>query len=78
MPLLVGIIAKIMALVEAVLDNWVSATAVGAPDPCTGIYAITTHMTDCGTQFAGDIAQVVVAITAMIPHVLSGLAANVS
>jgi hypothetical protein len=79
-PALVAIIAKIMALVEAVLDNWVgiSTGGVSTANVCDGIYPIAAVVNDCGIQFTHAIAQAIVAITEMVPQVISGLAANVS
>jgi hypothetical protein len=77
MPLLIAIIAKIMGLTEAVLDNWVTAIPAGMPDACTGIYAVNVTVEKCGTDLAGYIAQAVSALVAMVPQILSGLSAQV-
>ena len=73
--ILSSIIAKILVLVESVLDNWVNITMLVNPyENCTGtLYIYMGNETGCGTVLANTLAEVTVGALQLVQQILGGI-----
>jgi hypothetical protein len=76
MPALGGIIAKILVLVENVLDEFVYLDTYTLNEEC-GITAFNATATACGDELATQISQLLFSAMAMLNDVMAALTANV-
>jgi hypothetical protein len=68
------IIAQGLAIVSALLDKWVDASAtVAVTSNCYDFTIYNVTMTDCGTEFVDDLAELIAGIVALTPDLLGGL-----
>ncbi len=74
-PLLATIIAKVLKLVEGVLDTWVELSIGTSVDNCLAVPAINAELTDCGIDFVEYLSDMVVGITKLGINLLSGIGA---
>ena len=60
MSFLQGIIAKGLAIVDALMSNWANATPINAPEPVTcGYYILNAELEECGTDLVASLAELV-------------------
>lgn len=74
MPALPGIIAKILALVEAVLDTFVNVSTTSTLGSCN-IVQYETEMQNCGDALVTQISQMIYAGTELVASIISALTA---
>ena len=72
-----GIIAKVFALVEAVLDQFVNLTTYQVTDECGAIIGYNATTLGCGDAIVGQISSLLYMGLALINDVVSGLAVNI-
>jgi hypothetical protein len=68
------IIAKGLALVDGIMENWTTAPA--AIDSACGIGQINVALNTCGTDFANSIAKLAVGGVALLQGVIQALSAG--
>jgi hypothetical protein len=78
MPYISTIIARVLALTDWFLAQWVSAV----PSPVTGAgncysaYTINATVNACGQNFLTNVTDIIEGVTALVPLVLAGLFAT--
>jgi len=74
-PLLATIIAKVMMLVEGMLDTFVTLSIGTSIDNCLAAPQINAQLTNCGIDFVGYVSDMVVGLTHLGVNLLSGIGA---
>lgn len=74
MPVLPGIIAKILALVESVLDTFVTVAVNATVQDC-GIVQYQTDMQTCGDALVTQISQLIYSGTELVASIIAALTA---
>lgn len=72
-----GIIAKVLALVEAVLDQFVDLSTYQVTSECGSIIGYNATTNGCGDAIATQIADLTYMGLALVSDILAGLAANI-
>jgi hypothetical protein len=69
------IIAKVLALTDYFLEQWVDVEAYtsASPNTCWSFDIVNATVNPCGQEFLSDLTQVVTGVTALIPSLLGGL-----
>jgi len=75
MPVLATLLAKIMQIIEQVLDNFVNVMISNTSNECYNGHQIIVSSTDCGTDFANLMAKVVYGVTQIVGQALEGVGA---
>jgi hypothetical protein len=72
--LITGIIAKGLAIVDALLNYFATSTAVSSTNIC-GTYWVTydANLTQCGINFVADLVALITGLTQLAPQILQGL-----
>ena len=74
-PVFTDIVAKVLALVDGVLDLFVSTTFTDPVD-CCAIGTYTANITDCGNQLVCLLDQMVMALTGLGAYLFAALGAS--
>jgi len=78
MPYISFIIAKVLALTDFFLEQWVDVS-VGAsisPNLCYALPSISANVNPCGQEFLTNVTDIVEGLTALVPALLAGLFAS--
>lgn len=80
MPILSGIIAKVLMFTESILDNWVTVQDIGGTGDlmgeCYNFPIIQATPDACLSNFTGDIADIIEGLVALTPQLLAALFAT--
>jgi hypothetical protein len=76
MPFLSYIIAKVLALTDFVLEEWVDVALVNASTTCYGAYTIDANVNTCGQAFLVSLVDIIEGVVALVPSLLAGLFAR--
>lgn len=72
--ILPALIAKVLALTEAILDYFVTVTVSPGQNICGTIwYTYNAQLTACGTSFVADLVALITGLTRLAPSLLQGL-----
>lgn len=74
-PFVTTIIAKILALVDFFLSQWVdvSVSASVSPNHCWEYSAVNASVNPCGQEFLSNLTDVLEGTVALVPSLLGGL-----
>ena len=78
LPYISYIIAKVLALTDFFLEQWVDVS-VGAsvsPNVCYVLPSISANVNACGQEFLTNVTDIVEGLTALVPSLLAGLFAS--
>lgn len=78
MPYISFIIAKVLALTDFFLEQWVDVS-VGAslsPNLCYVMPTISANVNPCGQEFLTNVTDIVEGLVALVPSILAGLFAS--
>jgi hypothetical protein len=75
-PIIAALTAKILVIVEGVLDYFVTIETASSVDHCGGSYGLSGTLTECGTEFVDTVAMVVNGVVEFIAPILGGLSAT--
>jgi len=69
------IIAKVLALTDFFLEQWVDVTlyTAGSPNDCWEFTIVNASVNPCGQEFLVNLTDVLEGIIALIPGLLGGL-----
>ena len=78
MPYISFIIAKVLALTDFFLEQWVDvSTGVSlSANLCYAMPTISANVNPCGQEFLTNVTDIVEGLTALVPSLLAGLFAS--
>ena len=78
MPYISFIIAKVLALTDFFLEQWVDvSTGVSlSPNLCYAMPTISANVNACGQEFLTNVTDIVEGVVALVPSILAGLFAS--
>ena len=74
-PFISLIIAKVLALTDYFLEQWVDVAMItnASPNACYSFQVVNATVNVCGQEFLTNVTDVVEGVTALIPSILGGL-----
>ena len=74
-PFISLIIAKVLALTDYFLEQWVDVAMVtnASPNACWSFEVVNATVNPCGQEFLTNVTDVVEGVVALIPSILGGL-----
>lgn len=75
-PIISALTAKILMIVEGVLDYFVTVTPAASADQCSPILGLSVSLTACGEEFVDTVAVVVNGVVEFVGPLLAGLNAT--
>jgi hypothetical protein len=78
MPVLVLIIAKVLVLVDAVLERFVSVQSMVADGTCNVAWVGMGQVLPCGDQLVGYLQGALLAGAGLLVNILAGLGVNLA
>jgi hypothetical protein len=77
MPYLSYIIAKVLALTDFFLEQWVDVTLItSSGNGCWSFQTVNASVNTCGAAFLINVTDVVEGVVALVPYLLGGLFAS--
>lgn len=78
MPYISVIIAKVLALTDFFLEQWVDVGfgASLSPNYCYAMPTIEANVNACGQEFLTNVTDIVEGLVALVPSILAGLFAT--
>ena len=69
------IIAKVLALTDFFLEQWVDVTlyTAGSPNDCWEFQIVNASVNPCGQEFMANLTDVIEGVIALVPGLLGGL-----
>ena len=74
-PFISLIIAKVLALTDYFLEQWVDVAMVtnASPNLCYSFEVVNATVNPCGQEFLSNLTDVVEGVVALVPSLLGGL-----